>query len=335
MRKHRIIILGAAAALFVLAAGSAAFIYYKTVSKEAAEKCRILEERRTAWKSLEGRLQVDAASCAGVIPGIIVVDLSTGWRIEVNPDRLFPSASLVKVPIMASCFFAAAGNRLDLDKRIRLCRRDKVSGSGVIKNLPDGSVFSVNELMSIMISRSDNTASNLLIGCLGQDYLNETFRKLGLRNTNLARKMMDFTSRKQGRENYTSARDIAFLLEEIYYGRLINREYSGQCLAMLKAQKIRDRIPADLPRDIQVAHKTGLEYGVCHDAGIVFMPEGDFLICVLTKHSYKNSYPAKRFIARIAGKVYEFYRTEIAGITPSSGTAGRAGTRQITRLSAD
>jgi len=318
MKKYRIIILGTAVASLFLVSGTAVFLHYKAAAERAEMHRRMLQARKTAWESLKERLRVQAAAVSGVVPGIIVVDLSTGWRIEINPDRLFPSASLAKVPIMASCFFAADGNRLDLDKQIKLYRRDKVSGSGVIKNLPDGSVFSVKELMSIMITQSDNTASNLLIDSLGQGYLNETFRKLGLKNTNLARKMMDFASRKQGRENYTSARDIAFILEEIYYGRLINREYSRQCLDMLKAQKIRDRIPAKLPPGITVAHKTGLEYGVCHDAGIVFVPEGDFLICVLTKHNYKNSYPAKRFIAGIAGEIYEFYRTEIARITPFS-----------------
>ncbi len=317
MRKHRIIVY-TAAAVFFLAAASAARMYYKTVRENSERGRRILEARRTAWRSLEERLRADAASCAGIIPGIIVEDLSTGWRIEINPDRLFPSASLAKVPIMASCFLAAAGSKLDLEKKVRLCRRDKVAGSGVIKNLPDGSVFSVSELMSIMITQSDNTASNMLIDCLGQDYLNESFRRLGMRSTNLARKMMDFVSRKQGRENYTSAGDMAFIFEEIYYGRLINKVYSRQCLDMLMAQKIRDRIPAKLPPGTPVAHKTGLEYGVCHDAGIVFVPEGNFLICVLTSHNFRNSYPAKRFIARIAGKVYDFYRTEIPGITAAA-----------------
>jgi beta-lactamase class A len=304
-------ILSTAVAVFLLAAGSAALVYHKAVREREEQNRRILEARRNAWKSLEERLRTDAFRSAGVVPGIVVEDLSTGWRIEINPDKLFPSASLAKVPIMASCFLSAAGNKLDLESKVRLLRRDKVAGSGVIKNLPDGSVFSVNELMTIMITKSDNTASNLLIDLLGRDYLNESFHKLGLRNTNLARKMMDFFSRKQGRENYTTARDMAFLLEEIYYGRLINREYSRRCLEMLMAQRIRDRIPARLPPGTPVAHKTGLEYGVCHDAGIVFVPEGNFIICVLTRHNYKNSYPAKRFIARIAGKVYDFYRTEI------------------------
>jgi beta-lactamase class A len=303
-------ILSTAAAVFLLAAGSAALVYHKAVREREEQNRRILEARRNAWKSLEERLRTDAFRSAGVVPGIVVEDLSTGWRIEINPDKLFPSASLAKVPIMASCFLSAAGNKLDLESKVRLLRRDKVAGSGVIKNLPDGSVFSVNELMTIMITKSDNTASNLLIDLLGRDYLNESFHKLGLRNTNLARKMMDFFSRKQGRENYTTARDMAFLLEEIYYGRLINREYSRRCLEMLMAEDPR-RIPARLPPGTPVAHKTGLEYGVCHDAGIVFVPEGNFIICVLTRHNYKNSYPAKRFIARIAGKVYDFYRTEI------------------------
>jgi beta-lactamase class A len=305
--KKRLIIYSLIILLLFTVGSVYVYCEFKAKREKEAVARVILAARRSAWHALAVQLNSTVKGASGVEPGIIVADLSTGWRIEINPDRLFPSASLAKVPIMASCFFAAAENRLDLNKQVKLSRRDKVSGSGVMKNLPDGSVFRVNELMSLMVAQSDNTASNLLIECLGQKYLNDTFRRMGLKSTNLSRKMMDFRSRKEGRENYTSPRDIAFLLEKIYYGKLINREYSQRCLSLLKAQKIRDRIPAKLPAGTLVAHKTGLEYGVCHDAGIIFISQGDFLICVLTRHSYKNSYPAKRFIARVASQVYNFY----------------------------
>ena len=75
---------------------------------------------------------------------------------------------------------------------------------------------------------------------------------------------------------------------------------------MLLRQKVNDRIPKKLPEDCPVAHKTGLERNVCHDAGIVFTQQGDFLICVLTK-SRGGARPVKNFISDLALVIYRSY----------------------------
>ena len=67
--------------------------------------------------------------------------------------------------------------------------------------------------------------------------------------------------------------------------------------------------PAKLPDDVVVAHKTGLENGVCHDVGIVFTEKGNFLISALVKHNNKTSYKAKKFISKIASLAYNYYNT--------------------------
>jgi len=184
---------------------------------------------------------------------------------------------------------------------------DKAPGSGILKSKPAGSRYSIRTLTVLMITRSDNTAANMLIGLLGRDYLNSYFKRIGLNNTNLSREMMDFKKRREGIENYTTSRDVAILLERMYKGAFINKKVSAQCLDLLKRQQVRDRIPRKLPTDVVVAHKTGLERSVCHDAGIIFTENGDFLICVLTKSksSFKTS---KEFIARISAYAYHNYK---------------------------
>lgn len=264
-----------------------------------------LEQRRTNWAILEERIKKQVESF-GQETGIVIEDLSTGWKIAINENKLFPSASMVKVPIMASFFCACAEKILDLKQRLVLKNRYKVLGSGVLKEYAQGTAFDIDNLIETMIVESDNTAANMLIEYLGFDSLNNYFKKIGLNNTNIARKMMDFKSRRYGLENFSSAADLAYLLEEIYNHKLINKSFSQRCLEILKKQKIRDRIPAKLPSGTVVAHKTGLEKGICHDAGIVFTPQGDFIICVLTRHNYKISRPAKKFISDIALDVYNY-----------------------------
>jgi beta-lactamase class A len=115
--------------------------------------------------------------------------------------------------------------------------------------------------------------------------------------------MMDFSKRRKGIENYTSAADITYLLEKIYNKELINRKSSNMMLAFLLRQKMKDRIPRYLPKNVEVAHKTGLERGVVHDAGIIFSVKSDCIVCVLTKGVKKYS-KAKKFIANLSLLTY-------------------------------
>ena len=147
----------------------------------------------------------------------------------------------------------------------------------------------------------------MLIDLLGFDYLASAFKDFGLDQTNLARKMMDFRSRAKGIENYTTPREMADILERIYRRTCVSPQASEKCLVCLKGQKVNDRIPRYLPRKVPVAHKTGLENKVCHDAGIVFADKGDVLICVLTEGD-TGATIAKRMIARISALVYKIYK---------------------------
>jgi beta-lactamase class A len=100
---------------------------------------------------------------------------------------------------------------------------------------------------------------------------------------------------------------MAFILERIYRRNLVDKNVSNKCMELLKLQRITDRIPKYLPVDITIAHKSGLERGICHDVGIVFSKKGDFLICVLTQHKDSNSILSKEFIAKISLYTYNYF----------------------------
>lgn len=292
----------------VILSGMGYFSYHAYASRQESRRKQqqALQEKKAAWRALKRYVGKETIRFKGR-SGIIIKDLDTGWEYAHNGERLFPSASIVKVPIMAAVFQAAHEGRVSFDRIITMKASDRVSGSGILKTRPAGSRYSVKTLMRLMITRSDNMAANMLIDLLGRKYLNAYFKRIGLRHTNLSRDMMDFKRRRKGIENYTTPKDVSILLEKMYKGRFINRKVSGQCLALLKMQKVKDRIPRRLPEGVVVAHKTGLERSVCHDAGIVFTPNGDFLICVLTKSSGSFS-ASKEFIARIAAYTYHTYK---------------------------
>jgi beta-lactamase class A len=279
--------------------------YYANL-KEVKRQQVLIEQRRLAWESLRKKLANEIAQFKGET-GIVIKDLRNNWEISYNKDKLFPSASLAKIPIMSACFLAAEEGKIKLDREVALKNSDKLTGSGILKETRAGVTFSIEELIGRMIYDSDNTATNMLTNMVGIDYLNNVFNSFGLKNTNLSRKVADFFSRDKGIENYTTAEDMASIFERMYRRNLVNKDVSEKCLKLLKLQRVNDRIPKYLPVDVTVAHKTGLERSVCHDVGIVFSCKGDFLICVLTKHANSNSVPSKEFIAKVALHTYAYF----------------------------
>ena len=271
------------------------------------EKQYLYHLREERWEANSRQILQRIASFQGEA-GIVVKDLQTGWTFLHNEDQLFPAASLIKIPIMVACFKAAQEGRIRLEEKYVLNRKDRVGGSGVLRRMRNGRTFTYAELIKFMVIHSDNIATNVLIDRLGFDYFNQVFAELGLKTTRLRRKMIDFVARENGLENYTTAEEITRVLEMIYRGRCYTPEISAQCLEVLKQQQINDRLPRFLPKDTQVAHKTGLEREVCHDAGIVFTPYGDYVITILVR-TWTGPQTTKAFIARLSSYFYQIFKT--------------------------
>lgn len=179
--------------------------------------------------------------------GLVVKDLKTRWTFLHNDESQFPTASLIKIPIMVACFKAVEDGRLDLQEKYVLQRQDRVGGSGLLQRMRNGRAFTYEELIDYMVTQSDNITTNVIIKRLDFDYIRRVFEALNPQDTILNRLMMDFRAREAGEENYTSAREMAELLEKIYLGKCFNAEISEKCLDVLKRQKINDRLPRFLP----------------------------------------------------------------------------------------
>lgn len=247
------------------------------------------------WTELHQKINYQLRHFPGVA-GIYIKDLRTGWTIEHNSDMLFPSASLVKLPIMAVLYQAQVAGRVSLDESLPLLRRLKTSGSGHLKFKRVGTRIPMRELVYRMITESDNTATNMITDRLEMDYINRHFLALGLSRTNFARTIMDLRRRDMGIENYTTAHDMGNLLEMIYTKKLTG---SDEMIEILKDQKINDRLALGVPSEWQIGHKTGLMNNACHDVGIVFSPSDDYVICVLTTR-FRNFRRPKSFISEIS-----------------------------------
>lgn len=260
------------------------------------------------WEQMTAELQNAVNNYPGRV-AVFLKDLKTSREWSHEPDKLFPSASLIKIPIMLTVFNKIKEGELRLDSALRLKAQDRKSGSGRLKWQRAGTFFTVNELLYYMITESDNTAAQMLMSYLGWDYLKHQFSAMDLIYTNINKDGFNLTSQPIRKENYTTAREMTHLLKRLHRGALMNDESSQAMIELLKNQRHRSRLAETLPAGWQIAHKTGLLRRACHDAGIIYSPEGDYVLVVLTwkGKSYKQ---AKRYIAQMGRITYKYFGGE-------------------------
>ena len=203
---------------------------------------------------------------------------SLDGEVAVAPDARHVAASIIKLPILET----VTAGELSLDEQITVTQRDIVGGSGNIQSRGAGVSYSIDELLCAMIAQSDNVAANLVIGRLGMDTVNETCAALGLTQTVLARLMMDAEAQAQGRENYTSARDAAAVLQRLAAGTIATPELCERARGYLLAQEDARGIVEGVPDGVLVAHKTGSLANAQHDAAIVYA-ERPYVLAILTQ----------------------------------------------------
>jgi beta-lactamase class A len=200
--------------------------------------------------------------------GVAAIDVKTGETLAVNADLRFPTASLIKVPVMVEVFHQIAAGKLQRDKLVMLREEDKAGDEPVVLNqLHAGVALTVRDLLALMIGYSDNTATNLLIREVGTSQVNDRMLKYGLEQTKLFRPtfrdghadVLPELEREFGL-GMTTPRDMARLLLLLAEGKLVSRAASDEMIALLDGQQFREMIPRSLPfaRDhVKVANKTG------------------------------------------------------------------------------
>ncbi len=227
------------------------------------------------------------------------------YNININENMKFPSASTIKILIMAAVMQEVEEGVFDLNHTIELKDEMKCGGAGIFSELDSGHRFNIRELLTAMIIQSDNAATNMLIDLVGMGKINKMAEELDMKSTKLNRKMMDFQAAKQGKENITNARNLSIILELIYREVLVDEPSSQIMLSILKKQQLEGGITKYLPEDIVIANKTGDLNKIEHDVGIVYHPQGEYILCVLTKNLNYNK-EGKEIIGKISREIFNF-----------------------------
>ncbi len=260
------------------------------------------------WSTVESMI-LDAEGTDGVI-GVAVCG-SGGELFARHGDRRFRAASTIKVPIMIETYRQIERGTLSLDDRHVLREEEFVPGSGVLSHLHPGLELTLADLLSLMISVSDNTATNLILDRTGLDAVNATMQDVGMTNSTLGRRILGRLPNPGDPENWATPSDFARAIDAIVSGAAASPESCAAMLATLEQQGEIRRISRFLSGPgLRWGTKPGDLPGVINDVGFVASDAGTLSIAVFTEN-LPDLDAAERTIGLIARE-----SLVVAGIVP-------------------
>ncbi|MEJ5369788.1 MAG: serine hydrolase [Bryobacteraceae bacterium] len=276
----------------------------------------------SALEALQGDLREEIRREISSFDGEVFLyarNLGTGAAFGWREDERVRTASTIKLPIMAAVFAHVRAGKARWDELIELREQDKVSGSGILRELSHGVRLPLRDLVHLMIVVSDNTATNLILDRISADAVNDFLDTLGLKQTRSLRKVRgDGTDLKAPsgwskagllEENrrfglgVSTSREMVELLALLDQGKVVSPEDSREMLAILERQQYKDGIGRKLAA-YKVASKSGALDALRSDVGIVTMPHGKVAMAItvdgMKQVDYTEDNPGLLLIARLA-----------------------------------
>lgn len=258
------------------------------------------------WSRMEDSVRAVVKETDAVI-GVAILDLTDQRAFYLNADATYPTASTIKIAVLAELYRQnERGSGAKLGDLYTVNAKDGVGTEGILQAMSAGvSRITNRDLALLMVSLSDNSATNVLIDRVGMDNVNAWLTQLGLERTRLRRHMLDVQAAQEGRENTATPRELVTMLRAIHEGRVFGKATTEEFTKMLSTQKS-SYIPRLLPVDLMIANKPGSLDAVRNDAGIVFVPGRPFAIAVMTTFA-RDEIDAEQSIARIARAAWSYF----------------------------
>jgi beta-lactamase class A len=258
------------------------------------------------WSRMEDSIRAVVKETDAVV-GVAVLDLTDQRAFYLNADAVYPTASTIKIAVLAELYRQnERGSGAKLGDLYTVNAKDGVGTEGILQSMSAGvSRITNHDLALLMVSLSDNSATNVLIDRVGMDNVNAWLAQLGLERTRLRRHMLDVKAAQEGRENTSTPRELVTMLRAIHDGRVFGKPTTDEFFTMLATLKS-SYIPRLLPADLTIANKPGSLDAVRNDAGIVFVPGRPFAIAVMTTFA-RDELAAEQSIARITREAWSYF----------------------------
>jgi len=243
-------------------------------------------------------------------------------KLYINEEEEFHAASTMKVPVMIELFKQKEAGKINLNDSILLINEFKsiVDGSPYSMDIGDDSddviygkintKVTLKDLMYSMITVSSNLATNVLIELVDAKKVTATMRNLGADKIEVLRGVEDQKAYDLGLSNATTAKDLLIIMKAIATNSAGSEADCTEMVRILKDQQFNDIIPHNLPKDVAVAHKTGSITGVHHDAGIVYLPDGNSYVLVLLSKNLTDFDKGTAQLADISKTFYDYMTKE-------------------------
>ena len=247
---------------------------------------------------------------------VSVRDYNSDFRFGHNADKLFHAASTIKVAILLAVMKAVDEGRAHLDAPLHVRNRflsvvdgtpyklDRSSDGYPQLYKSIGRTAKIADLADTMITSSSNLATNLLLDFVGNEEAARVLRDAGVEGVHLRRGVEDENAYDEGINNETTADGLVQLFG-VFRGDFLSKQSRDHAIHILLQQRFTSMIPAGLPSHATVAHKTGEISTVCHDAGIVYLPEREpYIVAILTEVDSDAS-SRRDTVAKISEAVYK------------------------------
>lgn len=246
-------------------------------------------------------------------------DLETDSEYFLNADHAFHPASTFKVHVMMEVFRQANEGALSLEDRLPIVNSftSIADGSRYSLDVKDdaeqtlypriGETESIRELTRLMIVRSSNLATNILIEKIGTKNINDFIHALGIEGVTIRRGVEDKIAFRAGMNNSATARGLTQTMNMIARKKVVSEQASDEMIQILLGQEFNESIPALLPNSVKVAHKTGWTNDFYHDTGIVYPPDREpYILSIMTKgFAEDKENEAHQCMAEISRTIYE------------------------------
>jgi beta-lactamase class A len=271
--------------------------------------------KATAAVWLDRRVRAEVASFSGTV-SLYAKNLDTGAEYSLGGDEPVRTASTIKIAIMVEAFARVAEGRAKWTDELVLDKSVRYAGSGVLQDMTDGLHLSLRDAVTLMMSVSDNTATNMVLGQLTADAVNERMDSLGLKQTRIMRRVGGGGESREGKVEAnkrfglgrTSPREMVSIMERLERGEVVSAAVSKEMIELLKREQTKDGIFRGLWK-FPSATKSGALDALRSNVGIIYHTRGRIALAItcddMPEPDWSPDNPALLLMSRLSEIIIE------------------------------
>jgi beta-lactamase class A len=269
---------------------------------------------------LKTQIQTLVAQNSGLTPAVFLADLDTQSYVDINGTEALPAASTIKFPILVAFFQDVDAGKVQLNTPLIMRKELIVGEAGDMQTQPVGTKFSALKTATEMMTKSDNTATNMMIDLLGgAEALNQRFQAWGLSQTVIRDWLPDVKG-----TNTTSAKDLVTVMAQVNEGKVVSLRSRDRILEIMRRNEFNNMLPKGLGEGATIAHKTGTIGILLGDVGLVDTATGKRYLASVLVQRPRDDERAEPFIQQVSKAAYQAFNQQTDAVAPGQPPAGRS-----------